>query len=145
MKLFLSGLILFIVSLAGPSMLSAQKYGATLDTVNASENLIRYLGSSTGNDGYFPGGWDIRIGVKADSLSGSTNTAVIIEGAYAYAPNIWVPLTTLTVNGAASNYLSYTVAAGTNPARMRYREVGTGTQATKVEVEWFAEKRKNFL
>lgn len=145
-SLLLSSLILTIMLMAGPQTLSAQKYGdIATDTVNASENLIRYVGgTSATNCEYFPYPHDFVLAVKGDSLSGSTNTNVILEGAYANDPTAWVPLDTININGAASNHKGIFISAERAAARYRIRQTGSGTQATRVESEWWSRKRTNY-
>lgn len=144
---FAIALICLIALMTSPLQMSAQQYGdVATDTVNASENLIRYIGGTSASDcAYFPYAHDFVLAVKGDSLSGATNTNVILEAAYGYTVTAWVPLDTVNINGAASNHKAIWVTGVQAGARYRTRSTApSGTQATKVESEWWVRKRSNY-
>lgn len=146
MKYFLSLILLFSMVLA-PQAVSSQKYGdIQTDTANASENLIRYIGGTSATDcEYFPYAHDFSMAIKGDSLSGATNTNVILEGGYKDDPSIWAPIDTANINGVASVYYTFHVNAANAALRYRYRvQAPSGTQATRVDGDWMARKRQNY-
>jgi len=115
----------------------------TPDTSSASQTHYVYPTGTSGatETGYGDNG-SLAIVIKTDSLSGATAGTVSIEFAADDAGTIWVPwTTTLTVNGAASQYLTYD-DDNFSYYKWRAKIVNTGaTQSNKMQVAWAYKRR----
>lgn len=113
------------------------------DTSSASQTHYIYVGGTTaGTATLFTDLVQLNIIVKTDSLSGATAGTVTVEVCNDPDGSIWYPTSsTLTVNGATSQYLNFE-DTDFNNSKARVKIVNTSaTQSNKMQIAW-ATKRK---
>ncbi len=111
------------------------------DTINSGETLYHYPGgTSFATARRFRDLGALEVLIQSDSLSGATNGTAVLQVSYDLAGTQWYDVTSLTLNGAATQY-SKTEDADFTPTWFRIKYTGTGVQATKVQSSYAFKRR----
>lgn len=115
----------------------------TPNTSSASQTHYIYVGGTTaGNALLFTDLVELNVIIKTDSLSGATAGTVTVEVCNDGDGTTWYPTSsTLTVNGAASQYLNFE-DTDFNNSKCRVKIVNTSaTQSNRMLVTWAAKRK----
>jgi hypothetical protein len=110
------------------------------DTINASETVYHYpSGTSFATARRLRDLGNFEYAIQSDSLSGATNVAVTVQYAYDLAGTVWYDAYTHTSNGATQQIFR-NEDSGLGATWVRFKFVGTGTQATRVQTTYAFKK-----
>lgn len=142
MKYLLSFILFIAFAFSAKSQILFENAEVGPDTLSASETVRHYIGGTTWATAYgLEKNFGVAIGIRSDSLTGSTGAIYVIEGCADPACTFPVPLDTFTADGAAAQYFSF-VDDTADWYKYAVRGTATGTQTTKFQTV-YAVRRKD--